>query len=116
MSNSKWTHIYGLLSVVSIIIGLISYKEEWGSNLWMISGWILALGYASVTFKLIHASRNDTEELGATKKTIAKLEEQLKNQEISYKEKIDALTNTANYLASLQMGKQAIPRQDNLKN
>lgn len=108
MINTVWMHVYGLLSFISTIIGVISIKASdgyWGYYFLIASGWLVAIAYLVAIVIITHASRKDATKLGEATEKIKSLDLERTN-----------ITNTANYLASLQMGKQAIPRQDNQNN
>jgi uncharacterized membrane protein HdeD (DUF308 family) len=102
LENATLNHVYGIAGLIPGIIGLgIALKVDapWSEYALLASGWLTALFYALMLVRAFNIATADGEEKGRLREQIVDLEKTL-----------DARSATADYLASLLIGKTGTPR------
>lgn len=119
-SNSTFTHIYGITSlvpsVVSIVV-LVRKDAPWQEYALVGSGWIAALFFAAILLRAFSQAKADSFEIGRLNEKIKGLEDNLDQRDTVLSERIKSLEHDLQnrnaileYVASHQMGQRAMPR------
>lgn len=100
--SSTLTHVYGLAGLIPGVVSifyLVNTNASWREYVLVGSGWTAALIYALLLLRAFSVARSDGEAVG-------KLSEQVS----ILKGQVEQRGTTADYLASLLLGRVATPR------
>ena len=108
-----YTHLYGLGGLIPGIIGLIlawGIPSPWSEYALMASGWLAAIIYAVIIWKITHHSNQYAKEHGELSAQKASLQEELARTKEAHRSEMESRAKTMEFLAGISMGKTPIPR------
>lgn len=113
MPQNSVTHIYGIAGIIPGLIGLglaWGVDSPWSEYALMASGWLAAIMYAVLIWKIIRRYNNYATESGIAHTTIENLQKEIRRLKSEHAAEMEQRAGTMEFLAGIAMGRRPIPR------
>jgi uncharacterized small protein (DUF1192 family) len=113
VADNGLTHIYGVAGLIPGLLGLgLSWgvPSPWSEYALMASGWLAAVIYAILIWKIVRKNAAYAEECGEAKNTSSNLKDEIARLTAQHAKEMEQRASAMEFLAGIAMGQQPIPR------
>lgn len=113
MADNSVAHIYGIGGVIPGLVGLglaWGIDSPWSEYALMASGWIAAIIYAILIWKIVRNHSRYAQDYGSALSEISSLQKEIDRLQTQHAKEMEQRANTMELLAGMAMGQRPIPR------